>query len=152
MSNCCSTESDDKATSCCAITDADRLACPECGSVGPVVGVDPVRPHVGDAADAPWHFCATNGCAVVYYTDGLVVGQDQVRTRVASKGLDKPDPVCYCFSHTTDELIADRDANDGASTIRAEIRAAVANGFCACEHLNPSGNCCLPDIHRVLSA
>ncbi|MBA3249860.1 MAG: hypothetical protein H0T66_06025 [Geodermatophilaceae bacterium] len=50
----------------------------------------------------------------------------------------------------TNDLADDLQANDGVSTIKADIKTAVAQGFCACEHLNVSGNCCLADVHRTL--
>ncbi len=58
--------------------------------------------------------------------------------------------MCFCFAHSADDVIADAASHDGASTIKAEIRQAVADGNCACEHLNPSTHCCLADIYRTL--
>lgn len=139
MSSCCSTD-----------LDADRHPCPRCGTTGPVIGTEPVRPHRPDAADDNWQNCATKDCPVVYYLGTDTVTAGQLRTQVAHKALDKPTPVCFCFSHTPDDLAADLAANDGVSIIKAHIKTAVADGFCACEHLNPSGQCCLADIHRTL--
>ena len=70
---------------------------------------------------------------------------DHLRTQVAHKALDKPTPVCS--SHTPDDI----DANNGTSTIKADVKTAVADGFCACEHLNPSEKCCLAGIHRTIT-
>lgn len=139
MSSCCSTD-----------PTADTTHCPNCAETGPVVGHEPVRPHRPDATTGPWQHCATPDCPVVYYLDADTVAADHLRTQVAHKALDKPTPVCFCFSHTPDDIAADLQANNGTSTIKAAIKTAVADGFCACEHLNPSEKCCLADIHRTI--
>jgi len=89
-------------------------------------------------------------CPIIYYLGVDIVNADELRTQVAHKALDKPTPVCFCFSHTPDDLAADLAANDGVSSIKVAIKTAVAQGFCACEHLNPSEKCCLADVHRAL--
>jgi hypothetical protein len=139
MSSCCSTD-----------PNADRRPCPHCGETGPVIGHEPVQPHRPTVTEGSWQHCATLDCPVIYYLGTDIVTADDVRTQVAHKALDKPTPVCFCFSHTPDDLAADLAANDGVSTIKAEIKTAVADGFCACEHLNPSEKCCIADVHRAL--
>lgn len=141
MSSCCST---DQTT--------DATPCPDCGATGPVIGQRPVQPHRPDATDGPWQHCPTDGCSVVYYLGDDAVTTDQLRTQVAHKGLDQPTPVCFCFSHTPDDLAQNLETNNGVSTIKADIKIDVAKGFCACEHLNPTGQCCLADIHRTIKA
>ncbi|MCC6435081.1 MAG: hypothetical protein R2770_13475 [Acidimicrobiales bacterium] len=88
----------------------------------------------------------------MYYLDTATVDADAVIAQVGHKATDRPTPVCFCFGHTADDLIADAAAHDGVSTIKAEVKQAVADGHCACEHLNPSTKCCLADIHRTLKA
>lgn len=139
-------------SSCCSLPTGVALPCPSCGEIGPIVGVAPVRPHRSDAAEAAWQHCPTVGCRVVYYLDDVTVEADAAITQVAHKATDRPVPVCFCFAHTADDLIADAAAHDGVSTIKAAIKQAVADGHCACEHLNPSTKCCLADIHRTLKA
>jgi hypothetical protein len=112
--------------------------------------VAPVHPHRHDATDGAWQHCATTGCPVVYYLDTDIVDADSVITQVGHKAMDRPTPVCFCFAHTADEIIADAPTHGGISTINAEIKQAVAGGHCACEHLNPSTTCCLADVHRTL--
>lgn len=126
------------------------MPCPSCAETGPVVGVAPVRPHRPDAVEGAWQHCQTVGCRVVYHLETTTVDTDAAVTQVGSKATDRPTPVCFCFAHTADDLVADADAHDGVSTIKAAIRQAVADGHCACEHLNPSTKCCLADIHRTL--
>jgi hypothetical protein len=137
-------------TACCSIPTGPALSCPSCGRVGPIVGVDPVRPHRHDAIDGTWQHCATPECPVVFYLDTDIVDADSVVTQVGAKATGRPTPVCFCFAHTADEIVADAAAHGGVSTIKAEIKQAVAGGHCACEHLNPSTTCCLADIHRTL--
>jgi len=141
MSSCCSTD-----------LDANVQPCPDCGAIGPVVGHEPVQPHRADIAGGSWQHCATLECPVVYYLEADTVTAANVRTQVGHKALDKPVPVCFCFSHTRDDLATDLASNDGVSSIKLGIKAAVAEGFCACEHLNPSQECCLADVHRTLKS
>jgi hypothetical protein len=137
-------------SSCCSISPGPALPCPACGELGPVVGVAPVRPHRPDAVDGAWQYCPRAGCRVVYFLGEATVDAGAVITQVGSKAPDRPTPVCFCFAHTADDLIADAAAHDGVSMFKAEIKQAVADGHCACEHLNPSTKCCLADIHRTL--
>jgi len=139
MSNCCSID-----------PNAERTPCPECNTIGPVIGDKPVKAHRPAATDGQWQHCPTADCPVVYYLGDDTVTADEVKAQVAHKALDKPQPVCFCFAHTADDIAADLRAHDGVSTIKADVKAAVADGFCACEHLNPSTKCCLSDIHRII--
>lgn len=139
-------------SSCCSTADADAQACPKCGHVGPIVGAAPVRPHLAGAVDGDWQHCANTQCQVIYHLAEVTVDADSVVTQVGLKATDKPTPVCFCFAHTADALGADLAEHDGVSEIKAEIKAAVADSQCACEHLNPSGKCCLADVHRTLKS
>ncbi|MGY9084368.1 MAG: hypothetical protein ACKVK3_17355 [Acidimicrobiales bacterium] len=139
-------------SSCCSTNDADAQPCPGCAHVGPIVGIAPVRPHVADAVDGEWQYCANEDCDVVYHLDQDTVHTDSVITQVGLKAADKATPVCFCFTHTADALGEDLAANNGVSQIQADIKAAVAHNLCACEHLNPSGRCCLAEVHRTLNS
>lgn len=139
-------------SSCCSTTDTDAQPCPKCGHVGPIVGTAPVRPHRPDALDGAWKHCATEQCDVIFHLGVDTVETDSVITQVGLKAADKATPVCFCFAHTADALGEDQAANNGVSEIKASIKAAVSNSHCACEHLNPSGNCCLADVHRTLKS
>ena len=139
-------------SSCCSLPVGPPRPCPSCDEVGPIVGVAPVRPHRPDAADGAWQHCPTTRCRVVYFLVRVTVDIDEVIAQVAHKATDRPEPVCFCFAHTADDLVTDIAAHDGVSTIKAAVKQAVANGHCACEHLNPSTKCCLADIHRTLNA
>ncbi len=139
-------------SSCCSTNDADAQPCPKCGHVGPIVGTAPVRPHVADAVDGDWQYCANEDCDVVYHLDQDTVDTGSVNTQVGLKATDKATPVCFCFAHTADALGEDLVINNGVSQIKAAIKAAVADSLCACEHLNSSGSCCLADVHRTLKS
>lgn len=139
-------------SACCSIPTGPAQPCPSCGEVGPIVGAAPVRPHCHGAADGAWQHCPTPGCRVVFHLGGVTVDTDAVIAQVAHKALDRTVPVCFCFAHTAEDLVADADTHDGTSTIKTAIKQSVADGHCACEHLNPSTKCCLADVHSTLTA
>ena len=129
-------------------TTGDR--CPRCRGTGPIVGVVSVRPHRPDAVYGGWQYCTTEGCRVVFYLGSDAVDEDEVVARVGDKAGSKPEPVCFCFASTTFDLAVDLEMNDGVGTISSAIRRAAASGLCACDHLNPTHTCCLPEIgHRI---
>ena len=134
---------------CCAIDEANVRRCPECGTTGHQVGAAPVRPHAPDVIDGPWSYCPNQTCQVVFFLDEETIDVDHVNTRVGTKAASKPVPVCFCFSHTARDITTDL-ARHGRSTINESVKAAVGQGLCACEHLNPTGKCCLADIRRSL--
>ena len=137
-------------TDCCAPNSSADTRCPSCGEPGHLVGSAPVRAHRPQAVEGGWRYCPTVGCGVVFCLGDATVDEDHVITQVGVKGATKPTPVCFCFAHTSENIHGDLVVNDGVSTIKASVKAAVTDGLCACEHLNPSGACCLPDIHRAV--
>lgn len=135
----------------CCIDAADGLvSCPRCGTSGPVVGAAPVRAHRPTAQAGRWRYCPNLACDAVFFFETAVVDESEVIAQVGGKALVQPSPVCFCFAHTSADIRVDVAANGGTSTIKTSVKAAVADGLCACEYLNPSGNCCLPDIHRAV--
>lgn len=137
-------------TDCCIETEDAAKSCPRCGASGSVVGVAPIRPHRPPATAGSWRYCANSACDAIFFLDTDVVGESEVIAQVGRKALSRPIPVCFCFAHTTADIEVDVAVNDGTSTIKTAVRAAVAQGLCACEHLNPSGECCLPAVHRAV--
>ncbi len=137
---------------CCTPIGEGRATCPRCGVAGLVVGAEPVRAHRPTAADGSWRYCPNAGCEAVFFLGDDVVDDHEVVCQVGAKALAKPIPVCFCFAHTVEEIRADVAGHDGSSTIKKAVKAAVAGGLCACEHLNPSRDCCLPAVHRAVSA
>lgn len=136
-------------SSCCS-THIDARPCPKCRRVGPIVGSAPVRPHLGDAVAGDWQHCTNGQCEIVFHLGVDMAVAESVSTQVGLKATDKATPVCFWFAHTADALGDDLAANDGVSGIKASIKAAVAASRCACEHPNPSGQCCLADVDRTL--
>ena len=137
---------------CCAPIDDGSATCPHCGVAGPTVGVAPVRAHRPTATSGSWRYCPNPACEVVFFLGDDVVDDHEVVCQVGAKALTKPGLVCFCFAHTVDEIATDIATHGGSSTIKAEVKVAVAAGLCACEHLNPSGDCCLPAVHRAVTA
>ena len=116
-----------------------------------VVGAAPVRAHRPTAVAGRWRYCPNGACEIVFFLGDDVVDDREVICQVGAKALAKPAPVCFCFAHTAEDICIDVATHDGSSIIKAEVKAAVADGLCACEHLNPSGVCCLPAIHRSVT-
>lgn len=136
---------------CCAAPELHDPQCPECATTGKLVGAAPVRPHAPDAVDGPWCFCPNVSCQVVFFLDDDMIDDDDVISQVGRKAGSKPVPVCFCFAHTAAAITADV-VQHGRSTIKESVKAAVAGGLCACEHLNPAGACCLPAIRREIKS
>ncbi|WCO68044.1 hypothetical protein PO878_04810 [Iamia majanohamensis] len=86
----------------------------------------------------------------MFHLEGATVTDRQVIARVGAKAAAAPEPVCFCFAHTRDDLEIDLSRHGGTSAIKATLAIAVADGLCACEHLNPHGSCCLPSVHRTI--
>jgi hypothetical protein len=86
----------------------------------------------------------------VFYLGSDVIDEDEVVARVGEKGRSKPEPVCFCFAVTTFCLATDLETN-GVSMIGRAVDRATSEGLCACEHLNPAGVCCLPEIDRRIA-
>ena len=136
---------------CCATVDDASTLCPLSGDPGLEVGATPVRAHRPTAVAGRWRFCPNGACEIVFFLGDDVVEDREVICQVGAKALTKPMPVCFCFAHTADDIRIDVATHDGSSIIKTAVKAAVANGLCACEHLNPSGVCCLPAVHRSVT-
>ena len=130
---------------------ADSLMlCPRCRVSGALIGEAPVRAHRPIAPAGSWRYCANPVCDAVFFLDTNVVAESEVVAQVGRKALSQPIPICFCFAHTTNDIRIDVATHDGTSTIKTAVKAAVATGLCACEHLNPSRECCLPAVHRAV--
>lgn len=57
--------------------------------------------------------------------------------------------ICYCFNHSKKELF-DAIKNGVEESIIQEIKAKMIDPGCFCETANPSGKCCLGDIHSFI--
>lgn len=127
------------------------MLCPLSGDPGLVVGAAPVRAHRSTAVAGRWRYCPNRACEIVFFLGDDVVVDREVICQVRGKAPAKPTPVCFCFAHTAEDICIDVATHVGSSIIKAAVKAAVADGVCACEHLNPSGVCCLPAVHREVT-
>ena len=93
--------------------------------------------------------CAEPDCRVIYFGDaGAVLEVEQLYVEPGFKnpvdGL-----LCYCFGHLRSEV--ERQIREtGSTTIPEAIRLKTSAGDCACEVRNPTGNCCLGEVHRFV--
>lgn len=143
---------------CCGRPPArDHTAtCPDCRQPGLAVGHRtvqalshlPIRP--GPVEDE-WWLCETPECPVVYFDtrSGRTLHTSNVRCRVATKVATGPKSVCYCFSFSDADVVADLREH-GQSRVKQYIRERVRDGSCECEIRNPSGRCCLASVQRVV--
>ena len=134
-----------RVSDCCASVGDSGKSCPRCGVSGSVVGAAPVRAHRRTAATGSWRYCANPVRPVVFFHHDVVDDHDVI-AQVCDKAHDKPVPVCFRFAHTLADVYSDVEAHAGTSTIKTAVKTAVADGLCACEHLNPCGECCLPAV------
>lgn len=121
--------------------------CIECSVTGEAVPLNLVRFHL----TKPWErnlegkqfsFCDAPDCRTVYFTvDGEAFSVDDIRQPPAYKTGDNSDLLCFCFQVTGDDL---RRQPDPVPYIRERVRRQD----CACNVLNPSGDCCLGSIGR----
>lgn len=129
--------------------------CPTCGRLGKRVDRETVQAQLAISLhaliDAPYHFCATPDCPVVYVSaDGAThFTEAQLRERVFQKHAeDDATLVCYCFRHTVGAL---RGGDIAAQTaILHDITLGTQHGLCACTIRNPQGSCCLGNVRRLI--
>ena len=56
--------------------------------------------------------------------------------------------VCYCFRHTTGDLLVASTEDRGA--ILDDINTGINAGQCACDLRNPQGSCCLGNVRSLI--
>lgn len=142
---------------CCALVvgaapTRSASVCPGCGERGRQVALLTIQAQVAislrELGPSPYHFCATPGCAVVYFATGSPpILRDQVRERVFQKEPAPDVLVCHCFRYSLGALQRSDAAGRGA--ILADIVAGTRQGQCACELRNPQGSCCLGNVRML---
>jgi len=149
-----------EAHACCTplVKPKTAASCPACCVEGkpvkPVTLRSLLQPHLRpQVRDEVYRFCASPGCALVYYSaDGAqTFARADLTVRVGVKELHEPRPLCYCFNHSA-ESIRDEWTVTGKSTVLESIKAEVKAGTCHCEVTNPGGGCCLGDITKEVKA
>ncbi len=140
---------------CCAPKSPPATAdhCPDCGQRGRSVALLTVQAQVSISlavlTASPYHFCATRGCPVVYFTaTASPITRDQIRERVFQKETTSDVLVCYCFRYQVG-VVQESDVTQRAA-ILADIIAGTQHGQCACTIRNPQGSCCLGNVRRLL--
>ena len=101
--------------------------------------------------DVDYFFDPTPDCNVVYFSNQAdsYFTKDALTVRVGIKESEPPISICYCFGHTLESAREELWAT-GRSTVAERITAEVQAGKCSCDVKNPSGKCCLGDVHRVV--
>jgi hypothetical protein len=67
-----------------------------------------------------------------------------------ARSSDDATLVCHCFGISAGAIRREIDRT-GRSSVASRIRREVKAGNCACIERNPSGRCCLGDVHRVVA-
>jgi hypothetical protein len=131
--------------------------CRECGAKGRRVSAETMESLLKPQAlarmrDAAYFFDRSPECAVVYFSNDAesYFAKDELTVRVGIKEKDPPTPLCYCFGHTAESARAELVAT-GRTTIAEKIEAEIRAGNCSCEVTNPSGSCCLGEVHRAIA-
>ena len=156
--SCCATTSDTCSTEshdCCSPQPKGKEACPLCGKAAKGVLVKTLEHLLSVNAKAKlasfegFHYCKTPTCEAVYFRGDEVLKQDALTVMVGLKGGANPATVCYCFEWTKEKIKAEIEAT-GKTTALEDIKAKMADPGCSCEILNPSGQCCLGDVGKVV--
>jgi fatty acid-binding protein DegV len=72
-----------------------------------------------------------------------------VKKEVGLKEWTNPKTVCYCFNWTKEKI--ENEIKEFLETKAIEdITEKMNTTGCDCEHNNPSGNCCLKDVKKVI--
>ena len=145
--------------SCCTVNPAEvsaATACPACRHSGRDVERITLKALLRSEAlmrleDAPYRFCPTAACAVVYFAAESVFRREDLAVPVFQKEPEGEGTVCYCFGIAEADLRREI-TETGTSTAAERITALVKADRCACEVRNPQGTCCLGNVLAVVKA
>ncbi len=150
-------ESCELGDNCCTPQPKGKVECPSChekakGVLGKTVAhlVKEESKSKLDSFDG-FYYCKTPTCKTVYFREGIVLTQEDMRVVVGLKDGATPATVCYCFDWTKEKIKAELEAT-GKTTALEDIKAKMENPGCSCEVLNPSGGCCLGDVGKAIKA
>ena len=104
-------------------------------------------------ADTHTYFCPTPTCATVYFqpADQSSYSQQQLIKRVTRKDDHPNTPLCYCYK-ITKGAVTEQIRSTGSTNVIAQIQAHMQQHPCFCDKSNPSGRCCLDEVHAWLAA
>lgn len=133
--------------------------CPECSGKTTKVKPITIESLVTDEARATltntagFRFCPSAECETAYVQPetGLRILKDQVKVRIGQKETCPSRQVCYCFSHTVEEIEAEV-ATTGTSALADAITAKCRQGLDRCPETNPQGRCCLGNVRAAVKA
>lgn len=145
--------------SCCEVRPVPKaqvMSCTCCGEPTKRVPARTVRALVHprlahDVVEADYGLCVNPSCAQVYSPPpgGRAFLKTDLAVRVGFKEQAPPHLVCYCFTHSVEDIEAELRGS-GTTTIPDRITAEIKAGRCACDVKNPHGTCCLGDVHRAV--
>lgn len=132
--------------------DKSSLICPVSGTKGRAVGLETLHSLVEPTQRSritagSYGYCDAPECDVVYFAeDGshVFIKADLI-VRVGAKEIAPPRPICYCYSHTYEEVI-EEVRRTGTSSVPGDIRSKLQTKGCDCIHTNPQGSCCLGTV------
>jgi hypothetical protein len=149
-----------EADETCGGEGTDQYICPSCGTRSPSVTVVTLyhllKPFVAREIkpDQTYGVCQTRSCPVMYFSSDHAQfwKVSDIRTTVGFKQAEDepPHPVCYCFGYTEEKIAGEIDEN-GESTVVDWITERVQADECACEYKNPTGQCCLGNVRRIVN-
>lgn len=131
--------------------------CPSCGIPGEPVKAETMRSlirkgRLGHIAEDSYFFCKSPGCETVYFTGGgQTFLKGDLTVRVGIKETSSPRPICYCFSHTMEEISREIELT-GKSSVLEDIKARMKKEGCSCATKNPQGACCLKRVEDYIRA
>ena len=145
--------------SCCTVKLAEvsaATACPACRHPGRSVERITLKALLRSEAlmrlsAAPYRFCPTEACEVVYFAAESVFRREDLAVPVFQKEPEGGRTVCYCFGIAEGGLRREI-IETGTSTAAERITGLVKADRCACEVRNPQGTCCLGNVLAVVKA
>lgn len=155
MSDCCNTPAQSVTAALKDRQQTVKMPCPQCGIAGRTVTRQTVLHHVRAdqltrVGDEAYRFCPQPDCEVVYYGEnGAIFTVNDLRDLVSEKTRGDERPLCYCFGFTEGH-VREEIARTGSSSLALQISRFIKAGLCACEARNPSGACCLGQIHQTV--
>ena len=144
---------------CCAqkksvTTELKDALCPSCQKKGRLVGRETSdsllsAEYKAKVAQSSYMFCQTPDCDVVYYSENPDHRflKAHLKVPVTAKDLGLGVPVCYCFNVTRQKVLDDLQST-GTTNVYGDISQKIKEGLCACETMNPQGNCCLGNVAK----
>jgi hypothetical protein len=151
----CSVDKQSGEHNCCSPQPKGKVECPSCnkkakGVLGKTVeALLTHRTKVQFECFDGFYYCKTPSCKTVYFRDDTILTQKDMSIIVGLKDGASPATICYCFDWTK-ERIKTEIQEKGTTVALEDIKANMQNPGCSCEILNPSGDCCLGDVSKII--